>query len=408
MSIENQGDFLMETTTPGASLPLSFTADAQPKTVGRLFFIDNIRVFLTILVLLHHLMITYAHSGGWYYREGQPDFVTDALGNWFCAINQAYFMGLFLLISAYFVPGSYDRKGAWRFFKDRLIRLGIPLALYSWVINPIFVYILFYQDIQKPFWQFFPKQYFEGGSLIGQGPLWFVEVLLIFSLVYVLWRLLTSFRPAAANMDTSFPRNRTIALFALLLGVAGFLVRLVFAMDSYTFEPLNLQFPFFAQYIALFIVGLIAFRRNWLINLLDQTGRFWVRLSILLILLWPPLVIACGAIQNDTPLKGGWHWQAMAYALWEAFTCVGMCISVIYIFRRSFNLKGKTASFLVPNAYTAYIIHAPVITFLAVWTRNIMLYPLLKWAILAPVAVALCFALSALIRKIPYTNRVLG
>jgi len=45
-------------------------------------------------------------------------------------------MGLFLLISAYFVPGSFDRKGASRFLKDRLIRLGIPMAVYSWVLSP--------------------------------------------------------------------------------------------------------------------------------------------------------------------------------------------------------------------------------------------------------------------------------
>jgi len=92
--------------------------------------------FLTILVLLHHLMIIYAGTGNWFYTEGMQDAskamqsdVTEALGGWFCAVNQAYFMGLFLLISAYFVPGSYDRKGTGRFLKDRLIRLGIPLAL---------------------------------------------------------------------------------------------------------------------------------------------------------------------------------------------------------------------------------------------------------------------------------------
>ena len=120
-------------------------------------------------------MITYAHTGDWYYREGgQPDFLTDALGGWFCAVNQAYFMGLFLLISAYFVPGSYDRKGPGRFFKDRLIRLGIPMALYSWVINPLFVYALFYQEISKPFFQFFPSDFFKTNSLLGGGPLWSV------------------------------------------------------------------------------------------------------------------------------------------------------------------------------------------------------------------------------------------
>lgn len=396
----------MQTTASTANRPLSAVAKARPRAVGRLLFVDNLRVFLTILVLLHHFMITYAHSGDWYYTEGQPDFVTDALGNWFCSVNQAYFMGLFLLISAYFVPGSYDRKGTWSFFKDRLIRLGIPLALFSWVINPLFVYALYYREISKPFLQFFLNDFFKTSPLIGGGPLWFVEVLLIFSLVYVLWRLFIPSRPAAADAEAGFPGNWTIALFALLLGVAGFMVRLAFPM-GYNFGPLNLQFPYFAQYIVLFIVGLIAYRRNWLVNLPEGTARRWLWISILFILLWPPLMIALGAIDNDIPLRGGWHWQAMAAALWESFLCVGMCISVVYIFRRGFNARGKIADFLVPNAYAAYIIHAPVITFLAIWTQGLTLYPLLKWALFAPVAVALCFGLSALIRKIPYADRVL-
>jgi len=101
---------------------------ASPATGARLLFVDNIRVFLTILVILHHLMITYAGTGSWIYLEGRQDVVAESLGGWFCAVDQAYFMGLFLLISAYFAPGSYDRKGPGRFLKDRLVRLGIPLA----------------------------------------------------------------------------------------------------------------------------------------------------------------------------------------------------------------------------------------------------------------------------------------
>lgn len=107
----------------------------------RLFFVDNIRVLLTILVIMFHLVITYAGTGSWYYREGREDLATGVLGAWFLTVNQAYFMGLFLLISAYFVPGSYDRKGAGKFLVDRLVRLGIPLALYSWVIRPLLAYL---------------------------------------------------------------------------------------------------------------------------------------------------------------------------------------------------------------------------------------------------------------------------
>jgi hypothetical protein len=129
----------METAAPGASRPTLAAVGIQ-STTSRLLFVDNIRVLLTILVLLFHLMITYAGTGDWWYMEGREDTSTGVIGAWFLVVNQAYFMGLFLLISAYFVPGSYDRKGTGRFLKDRLIRLGIPLALYSWIIRPLLAY----------------------------------------------------------------------------------------------------------------------------------------------------------------------------------------------------------------------------------------------------------------------------
>jgi glucan biosynthesis protein C len=397
----------METSTSGAIRSKPAAPDAQPKGIGRLLFVDNIRVYLTVLVILHHLMVAYAGTGSWIYMEGRQDFITAALGLWFCATNQAYFMGLFLLIGAYFVPGSYDRKGAGRFLKDRLIRLGIPLAVYSWVINPIFVYALFHREIAMPFWRFYPVEYFKTNSLIGPGPLWFVEVLLIFSLVYVLWRVLVKTRPSTPTAETRFPGNGAIALFALLLGLASFLVRVVFYVDAYTFKPLNLQIPFFPQYIALFVVGLIAFRRNWFAKLPDATGRLWLIIAIPLILVFIPMMLALGAAADITPFKGGWHLQSMAYALWEAFICVSMCIGLVYAFRRYLNNRGRIAAFLVPLAYTAYIIHAPVITALEVAVRDVVLYPLIKWAVVALVAVPLCFGLSALIRKLPYFDRVL-
>ncbi len=48
-----------------------------------------------------------------------------------------------------------------------------------------------------------------------------------------------------------------------------------------------------------------------------------------------------------------------------------------------------------------------MITVLALAARDVALYPLLKWGIVSLVAVPLCFLFSSLIRKIPYTDRVL-
>jgi glucans biosynthesis protein C len=395
----------MTATTLSATRP---AAAVQTKTASRLLFIDNIRVFLTILVILHHTMIMYAGSGSFLYNEGRQDTLTAVLGTWFCAANQAYFMGFFLLISAYFVPGSYDRKGAGQFLKDRLIRLGIPLLVYSWIISPLTWMVITYvtQGQLLPLGDYFPGAKF--GNIIGAGPLWFVEALLIFTAVYVAWRKM--FQPNApvppVQLDSRFPSSKAVALFAVLMAAATFMIRLWHPV-GWSFAPLNLQFPFFVQYIALFVVGLIAYRRNWLANLADSTGKQWLIVAIVLILLFIPLAVAGGAMESDEPFKGGPYWQAAALALWESFVCVSMCIGLTYLFRRYWNQQGRLAKFLSPNAYTAYIIHAPIITFTALALRNVEVYPLLKFGLAAIIALPLCFVLSNLIRKLPYADRVL-
>jgi glucans biosynthesis protein C len=398
----------MTTTTLSISRPSATAEAVQTKTVSRLPFIDNLRVFLTILVIVFHLMIIYAGSGSFLYTEGRQDTITAVLGTWFCAVNQAYFMGFFLLISAYFVPGSYDRKGAGHFLKDRLIRLGIPLVIYSWIISPLTWVVITYvtQGQILPLSSYLPGGDFEG--IIGAGPLWFVEALLIFTVVYVVWRKIFQPNPpmTPVKIDSRFPSSKAILLFAVLMAVATFAVRLWHPV-GWNFSPLNLQFPFFVQYIALFVVGLIAYRRNWLANLSDSTGKRWLAVAIVLSMLFVPMAVAGGAMETDEPFRGGLYWQAMAYALWESFVCVGMCIGLTYLFRRYGNRQGQLAKFLSPNAYTAYIIHAPIITFTALALRNVDLYPLPKFGLAVLIALPLCFVLSNLIRKLPHADRVL-
>ena len=393
-----------ETATPGLQQSLP-AAPSPAKGSGRLLFVDNIRIFLTILVILHHLMIIYAGSGGWIWQEGREDEITNGLGSWFCNVNQAYFMGLFLLISAYFVPGSYDRKGPVRFVVDRLVRLGIPLAVYSWVLRPLFIYFVLNRREALPLGGWYRAVYFRDYGLLGGGPLWFIELLLLFSLVYVAARLLTSRHPPRPAPEARFPSSGWVALFALLLGLVTFLVRLVFHVNT-RFEPLNLQFANFTQYIALFVVGLVAYRRNWLLSLPDRVGRLWLWIAVVLILIFPPMALLAGA-ENDEPFLGGWYWQSMLYAQWEAFLCVSMCIGLIYLFRRRWDRQGPVIRVMSRAAYATYLIHEPVITALAVAATGVALYPLLKFALAAVVSVPLCFALGALLRKLPYFDRVL-
>ena len=383
-------------------------AKVQPNAAARLLFVDNIRIFLTVLVVLHHLMNIYAGSGGWIYLEGRQDVITGALGKWFTVVNHSYFMGLFLLVAAYFVPGSYDRKGAAHFLKDRLIRLGIPLAAYSWIIRPLLLYagLSSYGDLNLSFVGWYSQQYFRDYGLIGGGPLWFISALLLFSVVYAIVRLLVPSRPEKLPVETSFPSSGAIALFAVIIALASFIVRLWFPAD-WVYKPLAFQFADFPQYIALFIVGLVAYRRNWLLSMPQAVGRRWLAIAIALILLYPVISILSGALTDDTPFLGGWHWQALLVAMLQSFLCLSMVISVIHLFRRYLDRQGPLAGFLSRNAYTAYLIHEPVITFAALVAMGLMLYPLLKFGLMALITVPLIFGLSSLISRLPYSERVL-
>ncbi|MBZ0293316.1 MAG: acyltransferase family protein, partial [Anaerolineae bacterium] len=165
------------------SLPITEESSRPAITTktSRLFFVDHLRAALIILVVLHHLALVYGGVPPFYYFE--PPY-TDPLAGLmalvFVLFNQAWFMGAFFLLAGYFTPGSFDRKGANAFLKDRLIRLGIPILIFLFILSPI-ASVGYYlmparlTGITTPLsWEAYPR-------LIGLGPLWFVAMLLIFS-----------------------------------------------------------------------------------------------------------------------------------------------------------------------------------------------------------------------------------
>ncbi len=167
--------------------------DQKPSSKPRLLYIDNLRILLTILVILHHLAIGYGAPGNNIYIEaGEISTVSTILMTLFVAINQAFFMGFFFMISSYFTPRSYDRKGAGPYVRDRLKRLGIPLLFYIVVIDPLLGFVMArhygYPGSLGQFLRLSLQNTLDNKTL-GVGPLWFVAALLIFSLAYVLWRL---------------------------------------------------------------------------------------------------------------------------------------------------------------------------------------------------------------------------
>jgi fucose 4-O-acetylase-like acetyltransferase len=357
--------------------------------------------------MMIHLSISYGGEGSWYYKEGRADTLSAIVLTWHNATVQAFSMGLFFLISGYFTPGSYERKGPRRYFTDRLLRLGVPILCYDFVIGPLIVrpLVMFGTQESTSSYPDFLAGYYSSFH-IGTGPLWFVEALLIFSGFYALWRILA--KVPSIQDSKKLPGNSTIALFALALSVITFVVRIWLPL-GWNFEPLNFQFPFFPQYICLFIVGVAAYNHNWPARIPDAMGKLWLVVSVIFILvLFPALFVSGGGSSgNISRFTGGFHWQCFALAVWEQFTGVAMIIALLFVSRKYFNRQGNINKAMSASAYTAYIIHAPVVVLVAVALRDIRLYPLLKFALAVLIALPLCFALANVIRKLPPARRIL-
>jgi surface polysaccharide O-acyltransferase-like enzyme len=380
-----------------------------PMGQKRLLFIDNLRILLITLVIMVHLSVTYGGEGSWYYKEGRPDMTTVIVLTFHNATIQAFFMGFLFMIAGYFTPASYDRKRARRFLKDRLLRLGVPLLCYDFVIHPFLAYPLLQAGVMEfegCYGRFLAMYYSE--FHIGTGPLWFVETLLILALAYVVWRFLASGRTSREPHNAEVPGNMTIAIFALTLGIVTFIVR-IWLPVGWAFEPLNLQLPFFPQYIVLFYIGVIAYRRDWFMRVPDAMGRFWLRIAVVFVaVLFPILFVAGGALKGAvSPFLGGLHWQCFAHALWEQFLGVAMIVALLVMFRQKFDRQGRIARAMSAGSYTVYIIHAPAIILLTLAARNINVYPLLKFAVAVVIVVPACFLLAHFISSLPLARRIL-
>ncbi|MBA7712127.1 Glucans biosynthesis protein C [subsurface metagenome] len=383
---------------------------AAGKPSSRLYFIDNWRSALIILVVLHHLALVYGAGAPFYYFE--PPW-TDPLAYQvflaFILINQSFFMGALFLMSGYFTPGSFERKGPGSFLKDRVLRLGIPLVVFIFVLNPI-ASIGYYQmpasltGITSPLtWQKYPK-------LIGFGPLWFVAMLLIFDFGYAAWRAATRNRASQLTTNSAPPGYLAIGIFVLVLALASYLVRIVVPLGKFVLDVFP-TLAYLPQYLSFFVLGIMVSRSNWFRTIPNKTGRVGLIMALAVTVLLFPIAIWGLPPRLTTDIVwnflGNGHWQSAVYTLWDSTVSVGMCLGLIALFRRFLDRPGRLGRFLSQQSFTVYIIHVPIIVLLAVSLKGIELEPLLKFVLAAAIGVPLCFAVAYIVRKIPLVSRIL-
>ncbi len=372
---------------------------------GHLYFVQWLRVFLIALVVAHHAAQPYGPTGGEWPIDDPVS--SDWLGPFFL-FNSAFFMGFFFLISGYFVSGSYDRKGRYVFVRDRIIRLGVPLALISFLV---FGFIGFLESgSQGGFVHFFIYQYI-GQWQIEMGPLWFLAQLLVLCIFYALWRELMPACGLPEPHVPSVPTDRMILTYAIALGVVGMFVRLFYQQDVWVhiLGVIPAEVVHIPQYWSLFVIGVVAGRKHWFSSIAPSLGPKWFVVGLaafVIALVTHPQANLIPHNMLPQELSLGLLWGVL-WGLLEAFVCVGFIIGFLVFFRERISTSSKWLERLDQNVFGVYIIHVFVLVGVQGAILEFSLPALAKFIIATTAGLIISFILVTMLRLIPGVTRVI-
>ena len=381
-------------TVDGEQVPGSGAQRASSASAARLVSLDNLKVVLVAGVIIGHAAMTYGASGTWILEVGDYGQSTlsgapEALSSVGIALGALFAIGLFMLIAGLLTPASAHRKGPGAFAVDRLVRLGIPIAAYVFVVWPLLGVLIDYSigDARGSVW----RDYLDRLGRFDSGPMWFVAILLAFSLVYAAWVRCA----APAHPPAQVPlRARYLMLAAALIAAASFVARLAWPIDTH--QVVDLHLWLWPQCAVLFSFGVISAERGWLAPVPDRLRRACGIAALASVTLVVPIMVVVGG--SEATFKGGLHVQALLVDCFEGVFAVAMSLWCLATFQRHQGREGPLAVWSARRAYGAFVAQGPVLVLIA-----LALYPLttpagLKFLVLAAGGVAGSFIIGGAIR----------
>jgi glucans biosynthesis protein C len=385
-----------------AAVSAATPSHGQP--VGwRSAYLDKLKVLLVVGVIAVHTAIVYGVTGSFYLEDYESIAeTTAAVLTTFIAVGFLFGVGAFFLIAGRLSGPSLERKGSWGFVRDRLVRLGIPVVFYVVVVAPVMEYVKSSAAGGAEGFLTFAREQISDPA---PGPTWFLEALLMFSVVYA---LVGALRPSGCRVLAEPLRGWQIAAVGAAIAPLSFATHLVF---PYGEEHFHIQFALFPQYVILFGLGCAAGRRGWLETLSTSLRRRCGVVGLLAVLVLPVLLFAGGFSESEAKQElyaGGWHWQTAGVSLVEGSLAATLPLFLITWFREKWVQQGPLLRRMATAAYGAFIIHPPIIVSLALALHRLQVPVELKLVLVLCGGVAGSFGITAFVLRSPAVSRVVG
>lgn len=379
-----------------------------PKTRSRNAALDHARTFLTLIVVLHHAVIPYTYFG-----HTDP---TSFLG-FDCIVlaTDSFFMAMFFFLSGLFVWPGLAHKAPHLFFRDRLLRLGLPFAIAATTLIPLAYYaIALRADPQASFSDFWWKTVTVGPW--PSGPVWFLWVLLCFDLTASLLFRISPTLLDPINRLSLRSHDKPINFFYAVVIVTAIVyvpLRVYFGPNHwFEFGPFSVQANRLLLYAAYFFIGAGIGAANFDRGVLGSEGQLsqrglgaWVvTMLVPYALLWVLITIKREVLGNP-PVQPNWYEAAYGvfFVLFSAATMFAILAYFLNHRRSEFSVLDKMQA----DAYGIFLVHYPIVLWIQYALYDLALPAIVKATIAFVGTTLLSWGLTGALRQIPGAKSVL-
>ena len=370
----------------------------------RLYYLDNLMIFLSVLVVLHHVSIGYGTMGGWCYVTSEKLTGTIQIFlSVLTGIEASFSMSLFFFISAFLTIPSLEKKGLRKFIKQRLIRLFIPLIFVMIILAPS---ILYYIEVHNRTTELSWLSYvLQQNAKPYTSHAWFILVLLTFELLYVCyWKLIKPHFSISKCLSDNIPTHVNILTIIVLCSGLTILVRQFFPLGQ---NFIGIEFSNITPYIFMYAIGILVYRKHWLNDLSRKVAITWFPISLIAAIYFCLIIyfLIKHPTQSDKFL--GISWESVSLSFAQTILCIGFSGFFLHLFKKKFNFANFTLSIMRENRYGVYIFHSLVVVGVTIMLESLTLNPTIKYIIACILSIAFSYLLVGLIRKVPLLQRII-
>lgn len=360
---------------------------ANGNNENRMYFMDNLRAFIVLLVIVFHVAIGYmAPAPEWWYVV---DIKNHQIFNLFVMITDVFIMPIMFLIAGYFTVPVVQKQGMSNFLREKLFRIVIPWISGVLFLAPAITYMIWYSRTSTPpaYFTYLITNFFSAATF-NHAHYWFLGDLAWFFLFFAaMYKMVPSI--FQRKVKASPPSVWFFVIFGLVTAATFFTANLYFHADEWfsklyliSFQPTR-----FLLYVCYFALGIYAWRNRWF----TESGYMprcsnWNSLAVIMVLVFTYYRITFGDT-SPMALKAG-------HAVVHSFFCLSAVFAFITLFHKHINSKGYVWRRLSANSYRIYYIHQLILLPIAYMAQKLELSVWVKYLSVSAICLVLCFLVS--------------